>query len=115
MRSLSNLRRWLFLVLPLPALLSITVTLIRSEEVWVVRTLSRYARPGSTFGSLSLISLAILLPLYYAAPWWSGLLGQARGVRTPTDGELKIAGFLFRAMILGGIYLVAYGLISRFG
>jgi hypothetical protein len=111
---LSALRRRLFLLFPLPALLLIAVILIRSEKVWAVRTLTRHATPGSTYGALSLIAIAILLPLYYAAPRLSELLGRARGVRTPTDAELKIAGVLLRAIILVGLYAVAYGLVSRF-
>lgn len=107
--------RWFVLLAPAPALLLIFVILIGSDQVWVVRTMTRYARPGSTFGALSLFAVALLCPLYYLAPRLTGALAFSRGVRPPTQAELGCAGFLLRALILAGIYVVAYGLVSRFG
>ena len=109
------MRRLIAHLLPLPAFVAIALILILSDDVWIARTLSRRAEPGSTFGAMALFAIAILWPLYYAAPLMTGWLGLARGVRTPSEVELKIGGFLLRALVLGTMYVVAYGLITRFG
>jgi hypothetical protein len=109
-----TLRLWVAL-LPAPALLAVAFVLISSDRVWIARTVTRHG-PGTTFGVLSLIAVAVMLPLYFAVPWLerATFLG-GRHIRPPTEGEMKIAGVLLRALILGGLYVVAWSLLVRFG
>jgi heme/copper-type cytochrome/quinol oxidase subunit 3 len=109
-----HLARWFPRALPIPALLMIAFILLTSDRVWVARTLTRTGNIGSTYGTLSIFASLLLLGLYFLAPQLASWAGLSRGVRTPTTDETGRATGLVRLMLLGGLYVVAYGLAHRF-